>query len=82
MQTHFESLVEQFFNIGSGFFLAMVVQMFVITPVFHLPVTHTQNISITLIFTVVSVARSFLWRRVFNHLSVKKNNKDLFNGSN
>ena len=66
MQSKTGSLVEQILNIGSGFFLSLFLWSVVIVPVWELDVTMTDNLAITGTFTVVSVARGYLWRRLFN----------------
>jgi membrane protein implicated in regulation of membrane protease activity len=66
MQSRVGSLVEQILNIGSGFFLSLLIWSFVIVPVWDLDVSMGDNLTITGIFTVVSVVRGYLWRRFFN----------------
>lgn len=65
-QSRLESLIESSINIASGFVVSLVFWTFVVVPVWHLPVTFTQNLEITGWFTVLAVARSYLWRRFFN----------------
>ena len=65
MQTRAASLVEALLNTASGFVLAVVLQ-FLVAWWYHLPLSPAQNIGITMIFTVASVVRSYLWRRYFN----------------
>lgn len=72
MQTRLNSLIEQILNVGSGFIIALLVWIFIITPLFGITVTMVDNLTITAIFTVVSIIRGFLWRRLFNHFTVKK----------
>lgn len=54
-------------NIGSGFFVSLVLWSLVVVPVWNLPVRMGDNLAITLLFTVVSVIRSYVWRRIFNN---------------
>jgi|TARA_R100000656_G_scaffold59709_1_gene46462 hypothetical protein len=58
------SLIESLIDVGSGFILAILIQM-IIFPVFGLYPTILDSIGIALIFTGVSVARSWLWRLLF-----------------
>tara|TARA_A100001011_G_scaffold376678_1_gene439517 strand:- start:230 stop:427 length:198 start_codon:yes stop_codon:yes gene_type:complete len=60
MSDVFESVID----VGSGFILAILIQMFVF-PLFDLHPTIFENFQIALIFTVVSMTRSALWRRYF-----------------
>lgn len=64
-QSKLGSAVEAVINIGSGFFLSMLVWQLIANPVFGYEVTFTQNLGLTSIFTVVSLIRSYLWRRFF-----------------
>jgi hypothetical protein len=66
MQTKLESFVESSLNVASGFFIALVVWKFVIVPLWGFDVSTTDNLAITGVFTVVSVARGYVWRRIFN----------------
>lgn len=75
MQTRLNSLVEQLLNVGSGFVLAMFIQQLVITPLWGLQTSIADNLAITTVFTVVSVARGYGWRRFFNHRLNKNNEK-------
>ena len=56
----FESVID----VGSGFFLSIVIQI-TIFPFFDLHPTIFENFQIALIFTMVSMTRSALWRRFF-----------------
>jgi len=71
MQTRTGSLTEQLLNVGSGFVISSLLQQFVITPLFDLDTSIAQNLGITVIFTIVSVARGYFWRRCFNRLTHK-----------
>lgn len=69
-QTKLESGFESFVNIGSGFFVSLMVWMFIVAPginagYFH-PGPTQDSLIITGIFTVTSLIRSYLWRRFFN----------------
>ena len=58
------SLIESFIDVGSGYILAILIQLLVF-PVFGLYPTIFDSMGIALIFTVVSITRSWLWRLVF-----------------
>ena len=72
MQTRKGSLLEATLNIGSGFIVAMLVWQLIAAPLFGYEVTLYDNFWLTMIFTVVSVVRSYFWRRLFNYYIVKK----------
>ena len=65
-QSRLESLVEASLNTASGFIVSLLVWQWVVAPAFGLPVDWVMNFWITGIFTVVSILRSYLWRRFFN----------------
>jgi len=56
----FESIID----VGSGFLLAVLIQMFIF-PLFGLYPSIFDSMGIAIIFTVVSMTRSALWRRYF-----------------
>ena len=58
------SLIESLIDVGSGFILAILVQL-LIFPLFGLYPTILDSMGIALIFTVVSITRSWIWRLVF-----------------
>ena len=60
MNDVFESVID----VGSGFILAILIQMFIF-PLFDLHPSIFDSMGIALIFTVVSMTRSALWRRYF-----------------
>lgn len=58
------SFIESFIDVGSGFILAILIQVYIF-PFFNLYPTILDGISIASIFTIVSITRSWLWRMVF-----------------
>ncbi len=69
-QSRLMSLVESFANVLVGFGVAVVTQMLVF-PLFGLAITVTENLMIGLIFTAVSIVRSYALRRGFEALRVR-----------
>jgi len=65
MQTRRRSLTESITNTVAGFIVSLGIQL-IIYPAMGIPVRFSQNIIITLIFTVASIGRGYLIRRVFN----------------
>jgi len=53
------SLIESFIDVGSGYILAILIQLLVF-PLFGLYPTIFDSMGIALIFTVVSITRSWL----------------------
>jgi hypothetical protein len=66
-QTRLVSFIEANMNVLSGFFISLAVWVFLVAPLYELEVTYAQNLEITGIFTVFSVARSYIIRRFFNN---------------
>ena len=67
MQSRLMSMVEALVNVLVGFWISVIAQMLVL-PLFDLHASFSQNVSMGLIFTVVSLVRSYLLRRIFNAL--------------
>jgi hypothetical protein len=61
------SLVEAITNTVVGYLLALVVQL-IAFPLFGLEVSLADNVVIALVFTTVSIARSYTLRRLFERL--------------
>jgi len=70
-QSRLMSLVESLANVLVGYGVVVVTQMLVF-PLFGLAVTVTENLLIGLIFTVVSIVRSYVLRRGFEALRVRQ----------
>jgi len=64
MQTKKQSAIEATLNIGSGYILALIVWQ-TLAWVYDIDMPITRNLQITTIFTVVSLIRSYVWRRIF-----------------
>jgi len=63
------SLVESIANVIVGYGVAVVTQI-LIFPIFGLHTTLAQNMKMGAVFTVVSIARSFALRRLFERIRV------------
>ncbi len=66
------SRVESVANVIVGYGVAVVTQI-QIFPIFGLHTTLTQNMKMRAIFRIVSIARSFALRRVFETIRVRAN---------
>jgi hypothetical protein len=69
-QTRKASLVESLMNVAIGYSIALASQI-VVFPWFGINIPITSNIAIGLIFTAVSIIRSFALRRFFEVLRVR-----------
>jgi uncharacterized protein (DUF2062 family) len=63
-QSRLMSLVESFANVIVGYAIAVGTQI-LIFPMFGLHTTLAQNLKMGAVFTVVSIARSYVLRRLF-----------------
>ena len=68
MQTRIGSLVESWANIFIGFSLNFAMNWIVLRPMGFTSLTLEKNFEIGLVFTFVSLARSYVLRRWFNGL--------------
>jgi membrane protein implicated in regulation of membrane protease activity len=66
-QSHLMSLVESIANVAVGFLLALGTQL-AIFPLLGIVATFSDNLLLGCIFTVMSLVRSYLLRRVFESL--------------
>lgn len=65
-QTRLGSLIEAILNTAFGFVVSVALSL-IVYPLFGHSFTLAQNIGITAIFTVASVARGYVVRRLFNN---------------
>ena len=63
-QSKLESWVEVFFNYATGFIVAWLTYAFIVMPNLWLK---NSPFWVTVLFTVISVFRTFFWRRFFNN---------------
>lgn len=61
------SIIESLANTASGYVISTIVWI-IIAPLYGINYTITKNMGITLIFTIVSIARNYVWRRIFNKI--------------
>jgi uncharacterized membrane-anchored protein len=67
MQTRLQSLLESLANIAIGYLVALGAQLAVF-PMFAIHIPMSSNMAIGIIFTLVSLVRSYALRRLFNWL--------------
>jgi len=65
MQTRAQSLLEAWTNVIVGYGLALLAQ-WIVFPLYGMAVSLAGNLQIGVIFTVVSLVRSYTVRRAFN----------------
>lgn len=67
-QSRFASLVEAAANVGAGYLLALALQRLAY-PLFGIHTTLATDSAIAALFTLVSLARSYVLRRAFEWLA-------------
>jgi putative Mn2+ efflux pump MntP len=65
MQSKKQSFIESLTNTGVGFAISLMAT-FIVLPLFNIKSSITQNIGITLCFTLISIIRGYIIRRYFN----------------
>ena len=65
-QTRLGSLIEAIVNVVIGFLINWIANLLIL-PLFGFDVTPAQAFHMGLLFTVISVVRSYVIRRWFNH---------------
>ena len=69
-QTRKASFAESLMNVAIGYGIALASQI-IVFPMFGIHIPLSSNIGIGVIFTVVSIGRSFALRRLFEVLRVR-----------
>jgi hypothetical protein len=64
-KTNFRNLIETMIDVGSGLLLSTLIQLYIF-PFFDLHPTLLDSFNIAIIFTVISMLRSWTWRTIFN----------------
>lgn len=75
MQSRIHSAIEAVANTLIGLAVALIAQM-IIYPIFGFYPSIGQNIQIAILFTAVSIVRSYALRRIFNRHSIKVQSKE------
>lgn len=70
-QPRIHSAFESVANVAVGYVVALATQLAVF-PLFGISVSVQENLAISLIFTVVSLARSYVLRRIFNRYAASR----------
>lgn len=70
-QSKFMSLIESMVNIAVGFGISVTAQA-VFLPLLGVEISLHANLSFALIMTVISIARQFIMRRIFEALHIRR----------
>jgi hypothetical protein len=66
-QSKKQSLIETTLNVFSGWLIATLMWLYVLAPYFGVELQLQENLQITTLFTIISIIRGYIWRRVFNY---------------
>jgi hypothetical protein len=69
-QTKTHSIVESIINILIGYGIAITAQLYIF-PLYGIHISLSQNMQISLWFTIISIIRSYCIRRWFNKIMLK-----------
>ena len=61
------NLFETCIGVGSGLILSTIIQLFIF-PFFNMYPTVLESFHIAVIFTVISICRSWFWRTLFGRI--------------
>lgn len=73
-QSKFHSFIESCANVAIGYIVALVSQL-LIFPRFGINISIADNLQIGLWFTIISIIRSYILRRIFNRINNGKGAK-------
>jgi hypothetical protein len=65
------SIAETLTTVLSGFLLSWAGWAFIVAPLYDIPFHLQESLEITTIFTVISLIRSYVIRRIYNWVMVK-----------
>jgi len=68
IQSKRRSLLEAVINVMVGLFINWVSWFLIIIPIFKIYPSSSDIILISIIFTIISIARSYIIRRIFNKI--------------
>jgi len=71
------SLAEALMNVAIGFGINLLAN-FLIFPLFGFHITMRDNLLMGIIYTAISIARSYMLRRIFNFHSTKANARSCY----
>jgi uncharacterized protein YacL len=67
-QSRRHSLIEALTQQTAGLVISLLLWEFVINPIWNLQTSVADNLTITMLFTVASIIRGYIFRRLFNRV--------------
>lgn len=77
-QSKMDSFLESISNVAVGFFISWATWVFVVDPLFGFNTAGGTSFLITMIFTITSIIRSYVLRRIFNGRTIWQFAKEKF----
>ena len=77
MQSRLHSIAETISNLVAGFFIQLVIYLWVLPKFMGITITPRQSVDLYIIFTVISVLRQYVVRRMFNWVDVRREREEL-----
>jgi hypothetical protein len=71
-QRRVHSLAEVCLSVASGFVVSAIAWELIVKPVWRIETTVSENLQITAFFTLLSIARGYLWRRAGNWYATRR----------
>lgn len=75
-QTRLGSLLEVMANIATGMVVSWLLTIYAL-PLWGFNPSAKQAVGMTIMYTIVSLIRSYFWRRLFNSFVIKKHKKKM-----
>lgn len=66
MQSKKESMIETISNIGSGMLISWIATLYILPLLLPVQVRASEALTVTCFYTMISLIRSYFWRRFFN----------------
>lgn len=80
-QSNIDSMMETVTNVGIGFFISWAVLDWIVSPIYGWQTSAGTAFGVTAIFTVTSILRQYVLRRLFNGRSVWQSIKGAYSAS-
>lgn len=71
-QSKMHSIMESVSQVSFGFVTSAFVWEFLVKPTWNIQTSFAENMQITAMFTVISIIRSYAFRRLFNWIGQRK----------
>jgi len=81
VQTAKGSLVETLVGTAVGFGVSVLLWEVAVKPIWGIETSFVENLSITTLFTIASIARGYVVRRFFNYMHTNKNKRVQYDNS-